>query len=675
METHAVGTKDEQELFHEVHSHYLLAKEDLEVRLTGFDKMDVLFRSHIDESKWPYRSLVFDPRVFTTLYEKTARTFANKPRGRMVPRDGGDVLKASINNEILNFQWDENERVDGTPMLSKWAMMDLNARKYGASFALTRWRYETRVRRSEDKKGKVTGSSKVFYDGPDFEVLNNRDCLPNPSYSTVKNWFDVRSYPTFQELRSTNDAARSKPIYKNLDLLRSRMSEESGKGGDSRESNYVNKNKAIKGLTDYLGRDEVYKTLEIVTEYRPDRWITFAPRYGVILRDIPNPYDHGQIPIVMLKYYPVDDDIYGLSEIEPVEKIQKAINAVVCQYLDAINMSLYSPLKVNSTGGAVQMHTLEFGPGKKWLMSNPQTDVVAHDQQITGVSEFSSTYRFLVGAMQEALGETSAATSNLNPGAEGKTATEVKDLAISRSARDNFNQLFLSEAMKKQAIFWHTMNQQFFFSDADKKNKIIQIVGKDAIKFFKKMGLDGMGLSDDAQDMLADPNVASTSIQPSDLEGPLYGVEMGGMTVPKFELDETGQVGKLIVEPDDLSGLYDFIPDVGSMNANAGQEEIKAKSQAIELLTANPNVAAALMREGKQVKVSDLVTDYLEDIGFKDADQYIETMQMQEGLNGQPGQTQPPGAGGAQASAQGPVSVGLGGIPGGPAPIPGGQIA
>ena len=65
---------------------------------------------------------------------------------------------------------------------------------------------------------------------------------------------------------------------------------------------------------------------------------------------------HGRIPVVQLKYYPIDEDIYGLSEIEPIEKLQKALNALVCQYLDAINMGLYTPIKVRTA--AVQIHTL-----------------------------------------------------------------------------------------------------------------------------------------------------------------------------------------------------------------------------------------------------------------------------------------------------------------------------
>ncbi len=106
----AKGTTDERKLFSKVIRHYEMAKQDLDSRIGDWDTKDELFRSYIDEANHPYNAVVFDPRVFTAIFEKTARLFANKPRGRMVPREGGDTLGAKINNELLSFQWDENEK-------------------------------------------------------------------------------------------------------------------------------------------------------------------------------------------------------------------------------------------------------------------------------------------------------------------------------------------------------------------------------------------------------------------------------------------------------------------------------------------------------------------------------------------------------------------------------------
>jgi hypothetical protein len=657
-EVKPVGTEQEVKTFQECMGHYTIAVEDLEQRIkTTFDKADELFRSHIDDSNWPYNALIFDPRIFTSIYEKSSRLFANKPRGRMVPREGGDSLGARINNELLNFQWDDNERVDNQPMLAKWALMDQNTRKYGAGFALVKWQYEKSITR--DKKDETKGKAKCFYDGPNFKPLINRDCLPNPAYSTIKNWFQHRDYVTIQELENVNDAARGKPVYKNLDILRDKLRKDKD-GGDSREANYLSKNKSIKNLTDYIGRDEVFKTLEVVTEYRNERWITFAPKHGVVIRDIPNPYDHGQIPVTMLKYYPVDDDLYGLSEIEPVEKLQRAINALWSQYTDAINMSLYSPLKVRSTG--VQMHTLEFGPGKKWLMNDPSSDVIAHDQSPTGVTEFATTYRLAIGALQEGLGETSEGVSNASPGQSDKTATEVRDSSRQRLARDNFNQIFLSEAMKKQMMFWSKMNQQFFFTQGEKV-KVIRIVGKDAIRYFEQIGLGDLTVSDEVIQMLASDDFAGMNLDPNEFATENYPVDLEGEQMPKFALDETGDVGSLLVEPDDLSGTYDYIPDIESMALPDEAQLLAVKNQMIEQAK-DPVIQQQLAMEGYKLKMKELLEDFYEQAGMKDADKYFEKLPSSPGGVDANGNPIAGGGIGAQAGQPGLGASPVGGMAG-----------
>ncbi len=653
----AVGTKQERKTFNDVIRHYDMARADLDRRRTEFNKVDELFRSHIDESSWPYQSLIFDPRTFTSIFEKTSRLFAKKPKGRLVPREGGDAIGAAINNQLLDFQWDDNERVDGMPMLAKWALMDQNARKYGASFALVKYRHERQVKidRKKDEK-KPGGKSEIFFDGPDFQVLTNRDVLLNPAYSTIKNWFQYREYVTLDELKNVNDVARGKPIYKNLDLLMQRLQlENSSSGGDTRSSNYTSRNKSIVGLPDRLGEDltEQFKIIEVTTEYRRDRWVTFSSKHGVILRDIPNPYDHGQIPVVMLKYYPIDDDIYGLSEIEPVMKLQKATNALWSQYVDQINMSLYSPLKIRSE--AVQMHTLEFGPGKKWLMNDPSSDVIAHDQPATGVQEFATTYRLLINAIQEGLGETSAGVSAAIPGVTSRTATEIQSADLQRRARDNYNQIFLGQAIKTQMMFWQRLNTQFFFQEPSARVKVIRIVGKDAIRYFEQVGLDGKTLSDEAIELLTSPEVADMDLDPLDFVTDAFPVKTKDDQLPKFIVEDTGEVGHLILEPDDLSGTYDYIPDIESMVIPDKAQTVALKRQLFEL-SQNPVVQQSLVLDGFRVKTKELLEDLMEEAGVKDADKYFEKT---GGPNGETnlGGGEVPGAGQSSSGTLQPQGV------------------
>lgn len=649
------GTPEERERYWEVKRHYDLSREDLEARYTDWNKKDELFRSHINEAGWPYSAMVFDPRTFTVIFEKSARLLANKPKGRLVPREGGDVLGSKINNALLDFQWDDAERVDGEPMLAKWARMDMNARKYGASFALCKWHFEKRV---------IGGKEQVWFDSPTFTPWNNRDVLHNPSYSSIQKWIQLREWVTLSDLQKTNDIAKGKPIYKNLDIVRDALSKEARGGGDQRATAWTSRNLSIKGLSDFLGRDEVFKVFEFVTEYRDDRWISFAPKYGVVLRDIPNPYHHGRIPVIQLKYYPIDEDIYGLSEIEPIETLQKALNALVCQYLDAINMNLYTPIKVRTA--SVQLHTLEFGPGKKWLMNDPQTDVLPYETRGAGIAEFGQTYRFLVGAMQEALGETSAAMSQLVPGQQERTATEIQELSLQRNVRDAFNQLFLGEALKDQMSFWLLMNQQYLFNSQE-KHKVIRIVGKDAVTYFENLGLSGQGLTDETIERLTSPEMEQIIADPtfdfSSVTEPLFPVSMPNGIVPKMEVEEGGEMASMIIELEDVSGNYDYIPDVRSMS-NPEPAVVQGLMQLTQTAK-DPAAIQARMMDGQRLKLPELEKDLFGMLGLKDADKYYERIGNEQFVGS-----------GAGAATQGQTPLGVGqsnGIQGNPAALVGSQ--
>ncbi len=606
------GGKREQELFKIVNQHYDMGLEDLEPRFADWDTKLELFYSHIDESKWPYSSQIFVPQVFTALFEKMARLNGGKPRGRLIPREGGDVLKAKMNNELLNFQWDDAVRVDREVMSAKWARMDLNARLYGASFALVKWRYE------------VDSDGNTLFDGPVMKVLSNKDCIYNPAYSTVKNWFQHRDYLTIKELETVNDVCGEKPRYKNLSLLRDAVRGNMS-GGDNRDNNYIPKGRSLLGLGDYLGKDEDpdFKIVEVVTEYRNDRTVVFAPKHGVILRDDVNPYSHNQIPIICLKYIPVDDDIYGLSEVEPVEKVQKALNALTSQFIDTINMGLYRILQVNPT--AVQMHTMEWGPGKKWLMNNPGKDVVPLEHSMASTNQFVNVYSVLTQMFKEAMGEMSAAFSTMKPFGTDKTATEINSLEGTRDVRDGFNQVFLAEAIKEQMMFWLLMNKQFIFQDPEKTHLALRVVGRDSMRDFQNLGLaDMMPDTSDVEVEGAMESILSGGMGEVP-EVPVSPVNIGETTVPKFEMDETGEMGTLYLTPEDMVGAYDYIADVGPMQASGDIQEKKARMDAFGLIT-NPQVLGLLQQEGKTVNITDLLVDVLDASGIKDAEKYFETM-------------------------------------------------
>jgi hypothetical protein len=639
------SSDDDLRLLDEVNQHYSMSSDDLDTRKPDWDKKDELFNCWLseDKSKWPYESLVFDPRIWTFIIDKSSRLIAGKPKGRLVPRENGDELGAMINNSLLDFYWDDVSRVGNESMISRWIRMDQTCRRRGASFAFVPWHYEKQ-------------NGKEFYSGPNFIPWNSRDVLADPSYPFIRNWIQLRKYTTLQELESINEAASTGPIYRNLDKLRDKLKEDAK--GDLRSTNSISRELSLKGLGDVLGKDEKYKVVEVITEYRRDRWITFAPKHGVVLRDIDNPYDHGQIPVVQLKYYAKDDDIYGFSEIEPIERLQNATNALICQYLDAVNTDLYPPILIDPT--KMRMHTVEFGSNKKWIGSPGPGgwDSAVHRMETStaATAKFTSTYQFLISAMMNAMGESSLGVSNLQGGMNpNKTATEVNAVEQGKSSRDNFNLIFLNEALKQQMMFWHMLTKQFVFGDKKEEKKAIRIVGSEALAYFNQQGLGDIHPTDEETQQAA----ANNQAYPPELVGmPVFPVGKD-LKTPKLSMDTSGKSGELLVEPSDLSGTYDYIPDIESWKQPSQQEQEQKSMAMLTTLTA-PGITQGLAAEGKRLKVSEIVIKFLESAKVtQDAESLLEDIPQ-----GQPtGAGMPPGmpggnqngsiAGGAGSPQQG----------------------
>jgi hypothetical protein len=274
----------------------------------------------------------------------------------------------------------------------------------------------------------------------------------------------------------------------------------------------------------------------------------------------------------------------------------------------------------------------------------------------------------MVGAMQEALGETSAATSQLVSGEGDRTATEIRETSLQRNARDNFNQMFLSESVRDQMTFWHLMNRQFMF-DKENEHRVFRIVGSDALRFFEEAGMASEGLSQDAIDQITSPEMEEVIADPSfdlnSLVQPLFPVSTPGGEIPKFILDEGGKSGQLIVQPEDISGNYDYVPDVKSMSV-PDPTQVQALTQ---MLGEAKDPAAVQLRaqQGETIKIAELEKDLFSLLGIKDSAKYYERIQ-EGGIDEQAQQT---GAGGAPGGPTGQPNGGVGGVSQGVPPVAG----
>lgn len=636
----------------------------------GFDTYDKLYQTYIDPTKWPYSVKLATPRGFTAIFNKTTRIVGGKFTGRIEPLEQADEEGAKIASEHFKYSVDRFNQYSDMSIEGKAAILDTNTRLYGAGFLRTYWRVDYKT--TKDKNGKKT--KKVIYNNWWVDVLNNRDVLTQPGVESDPEYYIVRRYLSYNELEQhQEDGADYEP--ESLKELKE------AKTGTGKDANYVPVVKLVKSQTYTDTR------FEVCTTYYKDHFVTWCPKKGksnkskmeaLVLRSIENPYRHQTIPIVPLVYIPSQEDIYGMSELQPVSALLKILSALQSQFIELVNKNLYPPTLVQSTESRID--TFKYRPKALWLVNNPSAVTVLDTKASQSLAEFSQVYQMIVTEFMEAMGESGTGVSQVDILGADKTATEVNDRAFLRGSRDNFNKMMLSNSLKKLMYQLFEMLRDPKFTD---KNTVIRIVGKEALEYFDKQGYSSWGINDEGYQVVMETAnslgeneefAAAAKSQGESLYDLAYQilasngaldkfaepvspvVEAKGV-VEKMKIDKDRNVGYLSIDPEsDYLGEFNFIPDVEALTTPSPEKEYGARSAWYnQVQTAEKS--GGLMQEGYRPKHKDILTKLGELIRIKDADQYFEKVE----------QPMPQMAGGGQNDA-------IQGGAGGQGPRPGGQV-
>lgn len=610
----------------EVQQHYTDWTEDRDIRLTrenGWnDVLDAYF-GRLPED-FPYLSSVVDPVLRTTIVEKKARLTNSKLRGRLVPREGADIISARINNALLDYQWDNAQ--EGGSMNHKWGLMDQDTRLFASCFGLVTWKYEV----EDDDE---SGEEKVKFNGNEFKYLDVRNVgLTHGDNVNNAKWVQVSDWYTLEELENENIVPKN-PKFPGLAELKAKLADNTQ---DRRDANYQSRIKSLKGMTDRLGQDKAFPVIEVVTEYRPDRWITFSPKHNVLLRDIANPYKHGRIPIVQLKYFPLSDDPWGESEVESVLPLWRAIQATLNGFIDTMNIHMQPPLKIIEA--MCKMETIIYAPGAPWIVNSAEA-VTEFQGSGEPMRYFQTTYSALKAAFNTAMGDSSQGVGATDPFNNEKTATEVKKMDRQQNVRDQDNQNALADALKDMMAMWLSNNQQFLFADPKMHEYVLKIIGEKDYAFFKQAGLDQMTLDHESTQTIADVIMAQggniNDLQLQELMDSAYMPEHPVIEnpneknpekirmKPKMRINEETHEAELSMTPEDLNGTFNYIPDVKSMAAGADAEMQQARKEATDLLFNNANVMQLLAQEGKKPNASEILIEIFESSGTRDATRFF----------------------------------------------------
>ena len=610
----------------EVMSHYGTWTDDRDIRLNrknGINDVTAAYWGKLPEN-WPYNTKVVDPRIRTSVLEKNSRLLNSKLRGRLVPREGGDILGAKINNAKLDFDWD-NANFGGT-MLYKWGLMDQDTRLYASKFALIYWR----TQRVDDT---------LTFEGNEMMPLDIRNCGIDPTSDGIRNakWFQWQRWEKIEDLIAINKETGK---YSNLNKLLTAVNNGDNPSQDRKDSAYQSKVLNLKGLEDRTGDDKSFPVLEIVTEFREDKFITFSPKHSIIIGEEKNDYKHKKIPVIQLKYYPLNDDPIGESEVEPVLPLWRAINAVLCSHLDGLDLRQKPPIGIQENGG--RMETYVYGPEAKWIMNGPNSVFPLNLGQGTDNS-FQTDYSALVAAFNTAMGDMSQGISTIDPFHPDKTATEVNQSVKQQNTRDQANQTRLAEALEDMMSMWLSNNQQFMFTDPTKQEYLLKILGEENYAFFKEAGLDGMEVPTEVTNAIgeiisnSEGNVSDEDINAMLEAGkiPKYPVQITKgkgknkeeIVKPKMEIGENGGEANISMTPEDISGTFDYVADVQSMGSGATEEMRQSNEIMLQTLT-NPVIQQGLMQNGDTIKWKDLLISNFEQNGARDANRFFESMKQ-----------------------------------------------
>lgn len=580
---------------------YRQGVDDIDIRSKRKNGWYQIFDAYMNKlpANWPYRVRVTDPRIRTTLMEKTGRLMNSKLQGTLVPREGGDIISARVNNALLGYQWDNATK--GGTMLEKLTWCDQTSRMLGGAFVQAYWDTE-----KESNEIKKIDPRDIFFD-------------PGATHISTAKWVQVREFTTVDNLEGYN--------IQGIDFSTTK-----------RENAYQSFVKRNRGLEDKYGDDPVNPVVEVVTEWTNDREVAFLPKYHAVVRDRQNPYKHKRIPVAMLRYYPLGDDIYGESEVEPVLSLQRAINSILCGYLETMNLAVRPPVKILST--ETRGETIVYNPGARWILNN-----LSSGQEVRvgegAINSFNSTYPALVAAFNTAMGDQSLGISNIKGYQTDKTATEVANIEKQQNSRDQFNQIFLAEFLKDIMMMWLSNNQQYLFDDPSKHVQVIRIIGKSNIDELEKMGMSEADIPEEAiQEISSTIEQSPEAIGENtlaqllaDLKVPRRGVILNPNDEPenfqikrKLEIQPNGEA-ELYITPEDMQGVYDYVPDVKSMAIGSNEQMQRGRLKSFELVT-SPTVQQGLAAEGTKLKMSEFIATLMEDQGINDAQGYFEKIEQ-----------------------------------------------
>lgn len=406
-------------------SRYTSADDYLQDKRKKWDEFENIFHNiTADNISTKTKSQMFDPVLSTMAIERSNRVMAQMPVGkiRMMSKNdqGGEkLMNMTVDKWVIpnaNAQFD---------LLTKFRMTNLYSNIYGNFFNFIDWTVKDND-----------------YIGPDLWLLNIRDVFPqvgaisleDSDYVIVRTW---KSMSYFENLDGED--------FKNVAKINERLK---GMSGDKAEKTAEHKSKRELSYPDPVTTNGAGQ-FAVLSMYERDRWVDYVPAAHMVLRDIENPQENGELPVVCKYSIPLIDDFMAMGDFERGKTEQYALNSLWNLYMDAVAISIFPPTIVNKDNIA-DASSFVFGPAAKWL-GRRDVGNVAQTLNLTpqGTNTFNNAYQALRGSMQNQYGTTFTDVSASTDTLMGKTPQALEMQGARQSARDSADRFYQEQYLTK----------------------------------------------------------------------------------------------------------------------------------------------------------------------------------------------------------------------------------
>jgi hypothetical protein len=364
-----------------------------------------------------------------------------RPKSATAPQQGAELLEKIIDQYREEDEY-QAKQVD-------WVKQALIV---GVSPAKRSWRYEqadrTRGEYAKDLNGipsfnPVTEST-VICDRPTFTPIPANDFLWDPAARSIDNagYCLYRSHQTMDHLKGMQAAG----VYRNVE----QVAESRGRGDA--------------GKAEYL-KPDTRGTNEVVEYWTCERLVTVVNQ-TVVVRDDPNPHWHGELPFTVATTLPDLFTVKGISEVETIIDIARALTRSLNQRLDNADfvnngMVWYDPNQTNPR----DLERLVWKPKSlvprenqnAWGIVESNTQIIdsalKSDEQLLGLMrDVPGASNYLSGATDTNISQNSTATGIqlIQTMAQKRLIAKQDQLAVARR-RDGRQEIALVQQFTTRA--------------------------------------------------------------------------------------------------------------------------------------------------------------------------------------------------------------------------------